>query len=1106
MRNEVFKFELKYRLRRPETYLFFFCLLAFSTIGVDFVMQGIELGGIKKNAPLVIAKTMGAITGIFMILASMIMGMPILRDDHYDITELFHTTPVNKFDFLSGRFLGSLLILILVFCGVPLGMMLGELMPWHIASEMLAFNMSSYLNAFVVILLPTLFFGAAVFFVTGMLSRKLLVVYTQGIFVFVVFVLTKSISNLSLQSLLDPFSLTTLTQFSEAWSIVEKNTTQISFQGVMLWNKLFWVLLGVLALIFGYNRFSFTRNGKKVKQSIIKKLSFKRSDKNESSRKIESTAKHITLDISLPDVGIQDGIKSTLKQFFSLSMFYFKSLLKETSFWAIVIAAIIIIIINSVNLGTVFGVDSLPLTHLIIAELQELSGYFFVIILLFYSGELYWKERSHKLGLMVDVTSISSFIQLASKVAGLICLYMILMLCLIVSGMIFQMSQGYYHFDIPIYFSGFFIEILPFLTLYTIAAFFFQALVNNKFLGVLVSLVFFIVTMLLEALGFNHVLINYGGGALQAYSEMNAYGYFLTPYVWIKFYWFVFGSLAILFASLFAQRGVDSGWKERILSVKPNVTPRSKIAGAILLLVLVSLGSFLYFQIHILNEVASVSEQQKFRVNYEKTLKQFEHLPQLNIVEANLNLEMYPSQRSYDLEGEYILKNETSSLIQQVHIQKMIESDIKLDTVYFSVPTRHDAQYGTFEYQIYHLAKAIEPGDSIVMNYKQSFKPQGYSIGSSISSVVRNGSTISNKEFPRIGYDPRYELNDERDRAYHKLNVKSNKAEINDQMELQNARSGSDSQGVRTRILLGTEGHQTAVTTGTLINSWNEGGRNYYHYENAEAIINLFHCWSAEFHVLKDHWVERRSNREVDLEIYYHPRHARNLDNIKSGMKAALEYNSYHFSPYQYDQLRIVEVPNYHDYAQSLPNTIQYAESMGFTLDVDKEKGLDMVFFITAHEVAHQWWGMQVEAANVKGKNFILETLAQYSALMVFKEKFSDTKYQQLLILQDDLFQKGLSRSGQEEPALYMVEDQEFIYYNKGALVMAEIEELIGEEALNENLNDFIKDWNSKNGLKRKALKRYASSIDLIDAMTKNATTDQVLTIEGLLKQSHPVK
>ena len=97
---EIFTFEIKYRLKRPETYLFFLFLFLFSLFGVEFVFQGIELGLVKKNSPLVIAKTMGAITGLSMVIVSMMMGIPILRDVQHDMTSLIYVNPVSKKDFL----------------------------------------------------------------------------------------------------------------------------------------------------------------------------------------------------------------------------------------------------------------------------------------------------------------------------------------------------------------------------------------------------------------------------------------------------------------------------------------------------------------------------------------------------------------------------------------------------------------------------------------------------------------------------------------------------------------------------------------------------------------------------------------------------------------------------------------------------------------------------------------------------------------------------------------------------------------------------------------------------------------------------------------------
>ena len=86
-------------------------------------------------------------------------------------------------------------------------------------------------------------------------------------------------------------------------------------------------------------------------------------------------------------------------------------------------------------------------------------------------------------------------------------------------------------------------------------------------------------------------------------------------------------------------------------------------------------------------------------------------------------------------------------------------------------------------------------------------------------------------------------------------------------------------------------------------------------------------------------------------------------------VKASLDYYTENFSPYQFREVRILEFPRYSGFAQSFPTTIPYSESIGFiTRVMDDDDDLDMPFFVTAHEVAHQWWGHQVVGARSQGE------------------------------------------------------------------------------------------------------------------------------------------
>src|SRR5688572_20556573 len=102
---EIFKFEMRYRARRAETYLYFSILFVSSLAAADFIFQGTgEV--IQPDAPYIIAYTMAIASAIFIMIASMIMGVSILRDFDHRMESLMLVNPITKRAYLLGRFLG----------------------------------------------------------------------------------------------------------------------------------------------------------------------------------------------------------------------------------------------------------------------------------------------------------------------------------------------------------------------------------------------------------------------------------------------------------------------------------------------------------------------------------------------------------------------------------------------------------------------------------------------------------------------------------------------------------------------------------------------------------------------------------------------------------------------------------------------------------------------------------------------------------------------------------------------------------------------------------------------------------------------------------------
>ena len=118
---------------------------------------------------------------------------------------------------------------------------------------------------------------------------------------------------------------------------------------------------------------------------------------------------------------------------------------------------------------------------------------------------------------------------------------------------------------------------------------------------------------------------------------------------------------------------------------------------------------------------------------------------------------------------------------------------------------------------------------------------------------------------------------------------------------------------------------------------------------------------SARYAVANDRW------NDVALQVFYHPPHDFNVARMIEASKKSLDYFTREFSPYQYQQFRILEFPAYETFAQSFPNTIPYSEGIGFIADLTDDKYIDYVFYVTAHELAHQWWGHQIVGRRAQG-------------------------------------------------------------------------------------------------------------------------------------------
>ncbi len=232
-----------------------------------------------------------------------------------------------------------------------------------------------------------------------------------------------------------------------------------------------------------------------------------------------------------------------------------------------------------------------------------------------------------------------------------------------------------------------------------------------------------------------------------------------------------------------------------------------------------------------------------------------------------------------------------------------------------------------------------------------------------------------------------------------------------------------------------------------------------------------------------------------DLGIYYQPGHEYDLERMMKGMKAALDYCTTNFSPYQNKTLRIVEFPRYATFAQSFPASIPYSEAIGFIARVDpkNEEDINYPFYVTAHEVAHQWWAHQVIGGNVQGSTLMSESLAQYTALMVMKREVGPEQMRRFLKYEMDRYLIGRSVERKKELPLERVENQPYIHYNKASVVFYALQDYAGEENVNRALHDYVQAVAYQDP-------PYTNAVELIDRLRKIVPAQYAYIVDDMFE------
>jgi hypothetical protein len=542
---------------------------------------------------------------------------------------------------------------------------------------------------------------------------------------------------------------------------------------------------------------------------------------------------------------------------------------------------------------------------------------------------------------------------------------------------------------------------------------------------------------------------------------MNGWGHFAWPVFWYRLAW-AFAALVLLAAiHVFWVRGRESGVRERLRGARRRFGRGPRLALAAGATGFAACAAWIVYNTCFLNEYLPSDEAFDRQAAYEKTYKPEASRPLPRIVAVEAEVDIYPERRAASIRGTYRLRNRTQAPIDTVLVTLDPRLEIEKLSIEGAEEKDRDAVHGAFHFA---FQPPLEASAETTLAYALRIENPGFVDHDSDLRMLGNGTFFdSERSFPHLGYLEGRELEDPNERRRRGLEPIVRMPALEDPAAADRNYVTADADFVRFATTVSTSADQTAIAPGYLRREWRDGDRRYFRYEMDAPILGFWAYLSARYQTRSATWTPPPgalpgSPPEVAIEVGFDPQHAFNVDHMIEAVKDSLDLFSVEFSPYQHRQARILEFPGYRTFAQSFPNTIPYSESLGFIARLKDPDQIDYIYYVTAHEIAHQWWAHQVIGSHCQGSTVLSETLSQYSALLVMERKLGREHMRKFLKHETDRYLRGRGEERVKELPLLRVEDQPYIHYRKGSMVMYALRDAIGEAAVNRALRKLLRD------------------------------------------------
>ena len=978
--------------------------------------------GVYLNSPYTIGFMLGMLSLSVIFIATVYGAQLLFKEWDTKFDPIVFSTPISKRSFAVGRFLSLFTLTLISFSLMAAGFTIGQYVRGG-ADMQQAMHIDHYLYPlFVFGCINSLFVCSFLCFVAWTTKNKLLVA-AGGLLLYVLYMvillfsnspfmaqsMPQSLTAQQISALADPFGLSAYFQVSKDFTVLQRNTLVTPLSGCFLANRVMVMAASLLFITAGYKGFSYKR--RKNKQ-VNKKYAIAKPDINPNPLAYITTVTRFNT---------RTWLQSVLS-FVKMDMTYiFKSI-------PLIITSIILLfnlgmemyaeIEKGIRLPQKYASSGLMATT--ISENFHLLG---LLLTVYFVNDICWRSDASGFSTIENATVFSKSKLLGHWLSSS-ALLLFFTLLTITLGIIFQIAYQYPAIDLNAYGGVVVFNTFPLLLL---AGFLLliNKLINHKYLSLGLSLV---ATLFLASPLANKVitvpLFRFFSGYRGVYSDFNGYGIYLSSFVQRLIFGACLVAIVWCLYTLIKHRKVNA----------------LTCAG---MLMLACTG--LFFGRSFMTGYVPKKQQAALiaAVNYEKKYRKYQAIAQPAVTDVKTQINLYPGKNSYTVEGEYIVKNLTSEPINKILINFNEDFEISQAT-FFSANESFNIHNAVTELTLQH---PLQPNDSARFQFQMSYHWTAVNGHQSFNAIIENGSFMRiSRYYPQLGYQSKNEITDERQREKYGIGIATQVRKLD---ELKTAASDF----IYLDMIVSTEQNQISIGTGELVKQWKEGDRNYFHYKTTDPVPFRFAVSSAVYKM------KRVEHNGIAIQIFYHPAHEENVDHLIQNAGLTLDYCGKNFGLYPFRSINFAEVSSFTKgfAATAYPAAIFMAEDMTFHANIKADKQQDVINELAGHELSHLWWGNnQIAPDDREGAEMLTETLAMYTEMMLYKKMHGNKKMLERINVHQQIYdaEKGFSTV---QPLYKVTDGNTHISYSKGAIVMVQLSELIGENKVNEALANFLR-------------------------------------------------